>query len=117
MCLDLVFYNLHSRVLLGILLARIQIFVNCQSRSPDSYCIISGMRNRQVYRCPVCGKSLAGMEYCYSVDNNDLCSEECAKLLAEALKEFDRFRNGRSFAFDLYTDYKPAGSQPGRGRA
>lgn len=65
------------------------------------------MRNRQIYRCPVCGKSLAGMSYCYSVDGNDLCSEKCARILSEILSEFDLFRNGRTFAFDLYTDYNP----------
>lgn len=69
------------------------------------------MKNRQIYRCPVCGKSLAGMKYCYSVDNNDLCSEKCARFLSETLEEFDRFRKGRSFAFDLYTDYKTIGFQ------
>lgn len=46
------------------------------------------------------------MKYCYSVDDNDLCSEKCASILSATLEEFDRFRNGRSFALDLYTDYK-----------
>lgn len=48
------------------------------------------------------------MAYCYSVDGNDLCSEKCARILSEILGEFDRFRNGRTFAFDLYTDYTSA---------
>lgn len=68
------------------------------------------MRNRQIYRCPVCGKSLAGMSYCYSVDGNDLCSEKCANILSETLKELDRLENSRMFALDLYTDYRTAGS-------
>lgn len=49
------------------------------------------------------------MDYCYSVEDNDLCSEKCAELLLESLREFDRFRKGQPFALDLYTDYRTAG--------